>query len=600
MARASSVKQREEISRRTGIRKHSPFEPLFHAYGFDVFKSSPVDVMHFMGNLVKYVVGQQYDIDCLDQRLYELKLKLFPWLHYHKSRHRRPRKAVKYTSWKTNECQLFAFPCGENVVDGLLTEDNYHIFYQLARVVEVLYHHETRGCGGWTPDHIDLIERLLFVLASMLEKRYGLTACRPNLHIGVCHLAECIRYLGGIASWWCYSFERLVKSYMARTTNEKHIELTYARCQARLDAIASFYRRYGFEEEVEYIVSPFSSDPGHVVATVEGVELLMEKLVYELERWKENDRERYLVATALFHRRYAIGSVSSSPYVPSANDLEAVVFDLTHRHGVANPLEGRLRCMNFKKGVFVPTVGWNGWRFRVGEPAIIKGITNVNEAVSGTFNTEYVCNIKAVMVAVHDDDTVSVFFRASFFDDVGGGRCNPWNGQLLVKPADRVCMSDDYYPYRILPASFLLRPVILVPLPKNNETAQWTSEEPDTEVFCVNDFMRPLNAEKFTSLATNVPPYPSVVNGAVRLVPPQIACQVDGNWGYRTWGVITHFNADSSTISVKMLSSVGGRGSFQGTIMMRNGQEIVDKWDLSDVQKIVAGSSHSRRFTWFD
>ena len=49
-----------------------------------------------------------------------------------------------------------------------------------------------------------------------------------------------------------------------------------------------------------------------------------------------------------------------------------------------------------------------------------------------------------------------------------------------------------------------------------------------------------------------------------------------------------------------MLSSVGGRGSFQGTIMMRNGQEIVDKWDLSDVQKIVAGSSHSRRFTWFD
>ena len=59
-------------------------------------------------------------------------------------------------------------------------------------------------------------------------------------------------------------------------------------------------------------------------------------------------------------------------------------------------------------------------------------------------------------------------------------------------------------------------------------------------------------------------------------------------------------NADSSTISVKMLSSVGGRGSFQGTIMMRNGQEIVDKWDLSDVQKIVAGSSHSRRFTWFD
>ena len=66
MKRARTARAREEISTRTGIRVRSSFEPLYHAYAVDVYKSSPMDVMHFMSNIVKYVVGMQYDLDVRD------------------------------------------------------------------------------------------------------------------------------------------------------------------------------------------------------------------------------------------------------------------------------------------------------------------------------------------------------------------------------------------------------------------------------------------------------------------------------------------------------------------------------------------------------
>ena len=119
---------------------------VFQAYGFDVYKSSPADVMHFMSNVVRFVVGRQYDVECNNEHDYDLKLREFPWLKHHRDRRRVPRRAVKYTSWKTDECQIFAYPAGENVVDGgVLPEDSFSVFGQLARMVEVLYHVEWLG-----------------------------------------------------------------------------------------------------------------------------------------------------------------------------------------------------------------------------------------------------------------------------------------------------------------------------------------------------------------------------------------------------------------------------------------------------------------------
>ena len=110
---------------------------VFQAYGFDVYKSSPADVMHFMSNVVRFVVGRQYDVECNNEHDYDLKLREFPWLKHHRDRRRVPRRAVKYTSWKTDECQIFAYPAGENVVDGgVLPEDSFSVFGQLARMVE--------------------------------------------------------------------------------------------------------------------------------------------------------------------------------------------------------------------------------------------------------------------------------------------------------------------------------------------------------------------------------------------------------------------------------------------------------------------------------
>ena len=47
------------------------------------------------------------------------------------------------------------------------------------------------------------------------------------------HIPEDIKRFSSTDNFWCFPFERAVKKYASRSSNCKHIEVTYARAEAR-------------------------------------------------------------------------------------------------------------------------------------------------------------------------------------------------------------------------------------------------------------------------------------------------------------------------------------------------------------------------------
>lgn len=114
-----------------------------------MIKHSPVDVMHFIMNLVKDVLGYQYDTQVRNKLIYIEKLQRFPWTTAQKERRRIPTKPMVSAKWKADECQIFSYPCAENVLDELLGEEHYDITSLLARLIEMLYGPMGRGPTCW-------------------------------------------------------------------------------------------------------------------------------------------------------------------------------------------------------------------------------------------------------------------------------------------------------------------------------------------------------------------------------------------------------------------------------------------------------------------
>ena len=235
----------------------------------------------------------------------------------------------------------------------------------------------------------------------------------------------------------------------------------------------------------------------------------------------------------------------------------------------------------------------------------MKAIWCTDDIRRGHVDATYVCKLLSFYVVKYEN-TSSVFVRCAFYDDVGNGRSNPWNRQLLLTPSPTSYLSD-IYPFSILPASFLVRPCMLIPLPNNAMTAAWSGEPQETTVVSVNDFMRPLNAVKFfDAKCYEVPPYPIVeADGTFCRVPPQIAGKlVESTWGSTLmWGVITRFEKETNKLLVTLLSSTGGlvEGTYSGRFMQRDYQVINQTWDLSDgggVKYIVPAYSHSHNYNW--
>ena len=200
-----------------------------------------------------------------------------------------------------------------------------------------------------------VLQSILTKLGMEMESKFGPEFCTRNLHIGVRHLVDDIKTFGAPSNWWCYAFERIVSKYVAATTNGKGLELTYARQQARMTAISIFNTAIQNLEEQDVspvqVLARSGNDPGYVFRTWK-----------DLDEYRTAVKELGEVSHDFLTRQYLIG-VSVGVKRWSFNS--AVKLDFQIRRGVRITNDALIHPYLQKKGLFDPSVHWQGYHYRV-------------------------------------------------------------------------------------------------------------------------------------------------------------------------------------------------------------------------------------------
>ena len=131
--------------------------------------------------------------------------------------------------WKAEELQKFTFPVSEYVLEGLLPDEHYSVWITLVRITELVYN---TGRNGFDESDVKVLKKLIERHNILTEEVEGLKSCVVTLH-NLIHLPEDIERFGSPDNYWCYSFERAVKSYTKRPSNAKNLEHTFARAECR-------------------------------------------------------------------------------------------------------------------------------------------------------------------------------------------------------------------------------------------------------------------------------------------------------------------------------------------------------------------------------
>ncbi len=137
--------------------------------------------------------------------------------------------------WKAEEFQKFGFPAAECVLQDLVPDEEFHIWWLLARVMELVF---SIGREGFTDDHVQLLSNLVKRHNIKVEETHGLQHCVVTLH-NLEHIADDILRFSSPDNFWYYSHERAVLRYTSNPSNRKNIEQTFAKaeCRRRADAV---------------------------------------------------------------------------------------------------------------------------------------------------------------------------------------------------------------------------------------------------------------------------------------------------------------------------------------------------------------------------
>ena len=123
----------------------------------------------------------------------------------------------------------FAFPGSEALLDGLLSDKEFDRWTNVARLTEM---HFYSGRFGWSHEEVSTSYKLSARFNILVEEYQGLNMCVVTNH-NLLQIAEDINGFSSTDNFWCFAFERAVKKYTSRPSNCKHIEVTYARAEAR-------------------------------------------------------------------------------------------------------------------------------------------------------------------------------------------------------------------------------------------------------------------------------------------------------------------------------------------------------------------------------
>ncbi len=131
--------------------------------------------------------------------------------------------------WKAEEIHKFVFPASEFVLGGILPDEEYHIWVLIVRLTELVF---GAGRSGWTAEMLQLARRLILRHNILTEEVQGLQSCHVTFH-NLIHLPDDIERFSSPDNYWCFPFERAVNQYVARSSNKKNIEHTFANSECR-------------------------------------------------------------------------------------------------------------------------------------------------------------------------------------------------------------------------------------------------------------------------------------------------------------------------------------------------------------------------------
>lgn len=122
----------------------------------------------------------------------------------------------------------------ECIIGGLVPDKLFHLVQLLSRMMELIFHH----WSGWQQADLILFHNIVRRFLILLEEWIGEKQCVITSH-NLIYIVDDIKRFGLPDNYWCWGFERCVKKYVDITSNQKAVELSFARTESRREAIKS-------------------------------------------------------------------------------------------------------------------------------------------------------------------------------------------------------------------------------------------------------------------------------------------------------------------------------------------------------------------------
>ena len=135
--------------------------------------------------------------------------------------------------WKAEEIQKFAYPPSQLVFDGVLSNEEYDLWLAAVRIFECLFGF---GRNGMMPEMLSTLKPLIWIHNIFTEEVHGGKSCVISLH-NLIHLTDNIRRFYCPENYLCCTFERAVHTYVERSSNKKHMELTFTKAVSRRELL---------------------------------------------------------------------------------------------------------------------------------------------------------------------------------------------------------------------------------------------------------------------------------------------------------------------------------------------------------------------------
>ena len=196
---AKHVTAEEALQSKHGLR----YSVLLDLPYFDVVRYHTVDPMHnlFLG-IGKKTTKTWVKLNILtDRKLKEIQAKIDS-MNPPPNIGRIPRKISSgFSSFTADEWKHWILIYSLYALHGILPGDDFNCWYLFVEACKKMCQTVI------TREDILEAHKLLVEFCESYQKRYGLEACTPNMHMA-CHLKDSMLDYGPLPAFWCFSFER--------------------------------------------------------------------------------------------------------------------------------------------------------------------------------------------------------------------------------------------------------------------------------------------------------------------------------------------------------------------------------------------------------